>query len=108
MPVENNGSMNAAADGSIAHRSPAAAAARYASRGIHVNDLIGRASANCAAIDGYRASSRAHAGSPSASFSSSASQSSTATPALVTPFPNRSTHIQPPSNTWCSAASSIG
>ena len=33
---------------------------------------------------------------------------STATPALVTPLPKRSTHIQPPSNTWCSAASSIG
>ena len=42
----------------MAHRSPAACNARYASLGIHVNDLIGRASANCAATDGYRASSR--------------------------------------------------
>jgi len=52
IPVENNGSMNAAADGSIAHRSPAACAARNDTCGIHVNSRIGFASANCAAIEG--------------------------------------------------------
>jgi hypothetical protein len=40
-------------------------------RGIHVNDRIGRALANCVAIDGYASQSLCHAGSPSPSFSSS-------------------------------------
>ena len=41
-----------------------------------MNSRIGRASANCAAIDGYRARKRSHAGAPSDSRNSCASESS--------------------------------
>ena len=52
IPVENSGSMNAAADGSIAHPGPAAHRARH-DEPRHPRELaVGSLAANCAAMDG--------------------------------------------------------
>ena len=70
-PVENSGSTNAAADGSIAQRGPAADARAVAEARHPVEPARRRTRPRTArATDGNRSSSRCHAGSPSARRSS--------------------------------------
>ena len=107
-PVESSGSITPAADGSSAHAGPATRALRNARRGAWTNGSTARAAELIRdrrqrreqAIPGRRAVGARRSPRRRGSVS--------AAPALVMPLLNRSTQIQPPGNTWCTAASSIG
>ena len=105
MPVESSGSTNAAADGSSAHARPPSGA--DATRGGRRTAGRPRA-ANCSRDRREAAPADAPTPPRPPRAESRASSSVAATPALVMPLSKRSTQIQPPSKTWCMAASSGG
>src|SRR5687768_3601547 len=89
-PVDNNGSIDPAAEGSIAHRGPTAFADRKATLGRWKNGRTGFARANCSCTEGSSESSHAH------DFPRSLTCFVVATPALLIPLLKRNIQIQPP------------